>query len=111
MPEEAFDFSANDNDDITSLTRSVPGQFDEPDLMLDRVSSRVGCGDRATSLHSDEWQDSRIKQKDFMAKMSIFRKNDARLRICLRPQHSWPPDDRIFFFALFMVSSNLNLFT
>ncbi len=73
MPEEAFSSSANDNDDITSLTRSVPGQFDGPDLMLDRVS-RVGCGDGATSLHSDEWQNSRIEQKDFMAKMSIFRK-------------------------------------
>ncbi len=62
-----MDSSANDNDDITSLTRSVPGQFDEPDLMLDRVS-REGCGDGATSLHSDEWQDSRIEQKDFMEK-------------------------------------------
>ncbi len=74
MPEEALNSSANDNDDITSLTRSLPGQFDEPDLMLDRVS-RKGCGDGATSLHSDEWQDSRNKQKDFMEKMSIFRKN------------------------------------
>ncbi len=67
MPEEALDSSANDNDDTTSLTRSVPGQFDEPDLKLDRVS-RVVCGDGATSLHSDEWQDSRIEQKDFMEK-------------------------------------------
>jgi hypothetical protein len=69
MPEEALDSSTNDNDDITSITRSVPEEFNEPDLM------RVVCGDGATSLHSDEWQDSRIEQKDFMAKMSIFRKN------------------------------------
>jgi hypothetical protein len=72
MPEEAFDSSADDNDGVISLTRSVPGQFDEPDLMLDSFS-RVVCGDRASSLCSDEWQDSRMKQKDFMEKMSIFR--------------------------------------
>lgn len=66
MPEEAFDSSADDDSD------GVPGQFDEPDLMLDRVS-RVVCGDGASSLCSDEWQDSRNKQKDFMERMSIFR--------------------------------------
>jgi hypothetical protein len=47
MPEEAFDSSADNSDD------SVPGQFDEPDLMLDRVS-RVVCGDEASSICSDE---------------------------------------------------------
>jgi hypothetical protein len=67
MPEEAFDSSADDNDGAFSLTRSVPGQFDEPDIMLDRVI-RVVCGDGATSLRSDEWQDRRIKQKYFMEK-------------------------------------------
>ncbi len=65
MPEEAFDSSADDNDGDVSLTKSVPGQFDEADLMLDSFS-RVVCGDVATSLRSDDLQDSRIKQKDFM---------------------------------------------
>jgi hypothetical protein len=55
MPEEALDSSTNDNDDITSITRSVPEEFYEPDLM------RVVCGDGASSLCSDEWQDSRNK--------------------------------------------------
>ncbi len=68
MPEEAFDSSANDSYGDFSLTRSVPGQFDESDLMLDRVS-RVVCGDGASSLCSDEWQDSRNKQKDFMERI------------------------------------------
>ncbi len=68
MPEEALDSSTNDYDDITSITRSVPEEFYELDLM------RVVCGDGASSLCSDEWQDSRIEQKDFMEKMSIFRK-------------------------------------
>jgi hypothetical protein len=77
MPEEALGSSADDNDDI-SLTRSVPaGKFFRPDLMLDRVS-RVVCGDGATSLRSDGWQDGRIKQKDFMEKMSIFRESMMR---------------------------------
>ncbi len=71
---KAFDSSADDNDGDVSLTRSVPGQFDEPDLMLDSFS-RVVCGDGATSLHSDEWQDGRIKQKDFLEKVSIFRES------------------------------------
>jgi hypothetical protein len=38
MPEEALDSSADDSDGDVSLTRSVPGQFDEPDLMLDSFS-------------------------------------------------------------------------
>ncbi len=62
MPEEALDSSTNDNDDIISITRSVPEEFYEPDLM------RVVCGDGASSLCSDEWQDSSNKQKDFMEK-------------------------------------------
>ncbi len=35
MPEEAFDSSADDNDGVVSLTRSVPGEFYGPDLMLE----------------------------------------------------------------------------
>ncbi len=62
MPEEALNSSTNNNDDITSITRSVPEEFYEPDLM------RVVCADGASILCSDEWQDSRNKQKDFMGK-------------------------------------------
>ncbi len=51
----------------------MPGEFCGPDLMLDRVSRRVVCGDGATSLRSDEWQDSRIKQKDFMENVDLQR--------------------------------------
>ncbi len=58
MPEEALDSYTNDNDDITSITRSVPEEFYEPDLV--RV---VWGGDGASRLCSDEWQDSRNKQK------------------------------------------------
>jgi hypothetical protein len=76
MAEEALDSFADDNDDI-SLTRSVPGELYGADLMLDRVS-RVVCGDGATSLRSDERQDGRIKEKDFMEKMSIFRESMMR---------------------------------
>jgi hypothetical protein len=54
MAEEAFDSSADDDDnDDVSLSCSVSGEFDEPELMLDRVS-RVVCGDGATRLRSDE---------------------------------------------------------
>jgi hypothetical protein len=78
MPEEALDSSTNDNYDITSITRSVLEEFYEPDLM------RVVCGDGASSLLcSDEWQNSRNKQKDFMENVNLQRKDNERLQFCL----------------------------
>jgi hypothetical protein len=78
MPEEALDSSTNDNDDITSITRSVPEEFYDLDLM--RV---VLCGDGASSLCSDEWQARRNKQRDFMEKCQSSEKDNERLQFCL----------------------------
>jgi hypothetical protein len=52
-----------------------------------------------------------INRKISWENVNPHRKDDERLQFCLYVQHSWPPDDRIFVFALFMVSSNLNLLT
>ncbi len=85
-------------------------QLDEPDLMLDRVGWDVVMGLQVYIVMNGRV--TGLNRKISWQKCQSSEKIDARLRIRLRPQHSWwPPDDRIFCFALFMVSSNLILLT